>query len=150
MALVAPKSIVKKKKCDMSICLAIRKTLSIFIYLFSFNFHVSDLNGSIMCREAQGYIASVSISKPSSQDDRFIPATAAVYRAEVWNHFGFHCKETSKKIDKSHAVCKLSHAKIQYSRNALNLNAHLTIPTPSALLRMAFRTAHLKGYSTQK
>uniref|UniRef100_A0A8C1U7M1 BED-type domain-containing protein n=1 Tax=Cyprinus carpio TaxID=7962 RepID=A0A8C1U7M1_CYPCA len=52
------------------------------------------------------------------------PAPAA-FRAEVWKHFGFQCKEGTTDIDRSHAVCKLCQGKVKYSGNTTNLRAHL-------------------------
>ncbi|XP_061108746.1 E3 SUMO-protein ligase ZBED1-like isoform X2 [Conger conger] len=53
------------------------------------------------------------------------PAPAA-FKADVWTHFGFHEeKEGSKEVDKSHAICKLCHARVKYCGNTTNLRAHL-------------------------
>lgn len=52
------------------------------------------------------------------------PAPAA-YKADVWTHFGFINKVGCAEMDKTHAVCKMCHARVKYSGNMTNLRAHL-------------------------
>ncbi len=59
------------------------------------------------------------------EDETIVPAPASVYKAEVWRHFGFHYRQGTKEIDKSHAVCKMCNANVKYSKNTTNLRAHI-------------------------
>ncbi|ROL40885.1 Zinc transporter 7 [Anabarilius grahami] len=61
---------------------------------------------------------SISISKPSSQDNRIIPLPRYT-ELKVWTYFGFSYKEATKEIDKSHFVCKIGYVKIQILRKRI-------------------------------
>ncbi len=59
------------------------------------------------------------------EDETIVPAPASVYKAEVWQHFGFRYRQGTKEIDKSHAVCKMCNANVKYSKNTTNLRVHI-------------------------
>lgn len=66
---------------------------------------------------------------PKQQDGRqqrhSIQACTTNVKADVWAHFGFHCKpETNEEVDKTKVVCKHCHTVLKYC-NITNLRNHL-------------------------
>ena len=57
-----------------------------------------------------------------TEDERIQPSPTA-FKSDVWSYFDFKTKDGRYDFDKSHAVCKLSNARVKYSGNSTNLRS---------------------------
>lgn len=48
------------------------------------------------------------------------------HKADVWPPLGFKENAGGKDYDKSHDICKVCHARVKYTGNTTNLQAHIS------------------------